>query len=195
MKSSSLAHYEDIHTLRGMTKLFGLSKQLVREIQKHGFMLPEIVKFGSEEIEIYSTLDRNICKRIEEAVDDDDSLSQAIAAVQAHVAEVYRIARGEESIHMNGSSGSEHLPGSQRKKLCMINELPEAVGTSEERFHEILQHIRLDPLKLLIPGKTIEYYAEDDYLRLRYIVTLLSEGCPMETACKVAYDWGMHELW
>ena len=49
-------------------------------------------------------------------------------------------------------------------------------------------------MRLLIPGGTIEYYFEDDYLRLRYIVTLIGEGCPLEEAAKVAYDWGVFKM-
>jgi len=71
----------------------------------------------------------------------------------------------------------------------------EAVGISEELFNEIGQYMKFDPLRLLIPGKTIEYYSEDDYLRLRYILTLVGEGCPLEEAAHVAYAWGMEELW
>ena len=67
MTSSNPNYHEDFYTLQGMTEQFEFSEQLIRQIQKHGFMLPEIVKFGSAEIEIYSTLDRNMCRRIEEA--------------------------------------------------------------------------------------------------------------------------------
>jgi hypothetical protein len=195
MTSLSPTYYEDLYTLQGMTKEYNFSEQLIREIQMYGYMLPEIVKFGSAEIEIYSTLDRNMCNRIEKALEKHGSLSQAIAAAQAHVVQVYRVARGEEPVHMNDSPDSGHLSGLQRKKLCVINELLQAVGISEEQFHETRQHIQFVPLKLLIPGKAIEYYAEDDYLRLQYIVTLVGQGCPLEEAARVAYDWGMHELW
>ncbi len=195
MTSSSPAYHEDFYTLQEMTEHFEFSEQLIRQIQKHGFMLPEMVKFGSAEIEIYSTLDQNMCRRVTEDLKKDHSLSHAIAAAQEHVIEVYRHAHGEESIHMNNSPDLGQLaPAPRRKKLYMINELLEAVDISEERFREIRQHIQFVPLRLLIPGKTIEYYGEDDYLRLRLIVTLLSEGYPLETACDGAYRWGMSEL-
>jgi hypothetical protein len=196
MESSSVTYFEDIYTLQGTTERCGCSEDLIRQIQKHGLMQPEIVKFGSAEIEIYSTLDRNICRRVNEALESYDSLSQAIAAAQEHVVSVYRIAHGDESIQMNDSDDSKPVQrGLQRKKLCVKNELLEAVGISEEQFSEISQHMQFAPLRLLIPGKVIEYYAEDDYLRLRYILTLVGQGCPLKKAVRVAYDWGMSELW
>ena len=67
MTSSDVTYHEDFFTLRGMTEHFEFSEQLLRQIQKHGLMLPEIVKFGSEEIEIYSNLDIKIGGSIKEA--------------------------------------------------------------------------------------------------------------------------------
>jgi len=195
MKSSSPSYFEDFCTLQDMTEDSKCSEELIRQIQKHGFMLPEMVKFGSAEIEIYSTLDQNMCRRITQALEEHNSLSQAIAAAQAHVVKVYRVARGEQSTDMNHSPDLRQEPGLQRKKLYLINELLDAVGISEEQFREIGQHIQFVPLRLLIPGKAIEYHTEDDYLRLQYIVTLMGQGCLLEEAAGVAYDWGMHELW
>jgi type II secretory pathway component PulK len=196
MTSSSCVYHEDFYTLQALNEHSEMPLQLIREIQKHGFMLPEMVKFGSSEIEIYSTLDGRVCKRVAEALEKYDSLSLAIAAAEEHVVEVYNVAHGKESFHADDSSNSGHLPQRiQRKKLYTINELLQTLGIDEERFREMRQYIEIVPSRLVIPGQVIDYFGEDDYLRLRYIVTLTSQGCPMEEAAGVAYDWGMHELW
>jgi len=196
MTSSNVPYFEDLYTLKEMIESFEGSEQLIREIQKHGLMLPEIVKFGSQEIEIYCPFDRNIGRHIKEALEEHCGFTEALASAQAHVVEVYRVANGATAIDVGISPDPARLPSTQRvKKLLVLGELLEALDLSEETFQEIRQHIRIVPMRLLIPGNTIEYYFEDDYLRLRYIVTLVGEGCPLEEAAGVAYDWGMSELW
>ncbi len=196
MTSSGLEYHEDLFTLKGMTDLLEFSEQLIRQIQKHGVMLPQIVKFGSEEIEIYTTIDQNMCRRIKKALQEGQGLDQAIRSAQSHVAEVHRVAHGEKSEQVKDSIEPTELPPElTRKKLFVVTELLEALEITEETFQEILRHTQVQKMTLMIPGKTIEYYREDDYLMLRYIVTLLTEGCPMQTATEVAYDWTMRELW
>ena len=194
MTSSSPTYYEDLYTLQGMTEHFEFSEQLIRQIQKHGFMLPEIVKFGSAEIEIHSTLDRNMCRHVTNSLKEYDSLSQAIADAQAHIVEVYRVAHGAEPTEDSPDS-AQRPSGIRRKKLYSISELLEALGINDETFQKIRQHIEIQPMMLLIPGGTIEYYLEDDYLKLRYIVTLIGQGSQLEHVVGHVYDWVMQELW
>ncbi len=196
MTSTSLTYHEDFFTLKDMIRLFDGSEQVIREIQKHGLMLPEMVKFGSEEIEIYSPLDRNIGRRIQKDLGKRDSLSHAVVSAQAYIAELYRVAHGSTSTGMEHSSGSAQLPSRpRRQKLFVLSELLDALEISEEFFQKIGQLIRIEPMVLVIPGRTIEYYFEDDYLRLRYILALISQGYRLEKAADLAYDWGMSELW
>ena len=196
MESSDVAYFEDFCTLPGMIEACGCSEQFIREIQKSGLMLPAVVKFGSVEIEIYSNLDKNIGRRIKESVEDNRGFSKAIISAQEHVDEVYCLAHGRAPTDKQDSREPGQLPSGPRvKKLLLLSELLEALDISEESFHEIRQHIQIEPMRLLIPGSTIEYYFEDDYLRLRYVLTLIGEGCPLVEAAKVAYDWGMYELW
>jgi hypothetical protein len=195
MTSSGLEYHEDLFTLQGMIEHFECPEELIREIQNHGLMLPEMVKFGSAEIEIYSPIDVIMCRRVTEAQKELDSLSQAIDAAQAHIVELYRVAHGGDSIQMNDSPDLGQLrPGPQRKKLFLMNELLDAVGICEEQFREIAQHTLFVFLRLVIPGKTIEYYGEHDYLKLRYMLTLMGQGCPLEDAAGLTYDWPHGEL-
>lgn len=194
MTSSSPTYYEDSYTLQGMTEQF--SEQLIREIQKQGLMVPEMVRFGSVEIEIYSRLDLNVCRHVAETLEEHDNFPSALASARLHVVEVYRVAHGEESIQTLDSDVLKRISAaSQAKKLYVFGELLEALGMSEKQFHEILHLIQIRPMTLMVPGRTIEYYSEDDYLMLRYIVTLLGKGCPLEDATKEAHHWAMFQLW
>ncbi len=195
MTSSDVRYHEDFYTLRGMTEHFEFSEQLLRQIQKHGLMLPEIVKFGSEEIEIYSNLDIKIGGRIKKTLEKLKGLSQAIISAQEHIADLYHEAHGSTPTDMENSPEPAQIQsGQSRRKLFVLSDLLQALGITEEFFQQIRQHIGIAAVRLQIPGGTIEYYFEDDYLRLRYIVTLIGEGCPLEEAAKVAYDWGIFEM-
>jgi hypothetical protein len=190
-----VAYHENNYTLKGMINFFELPEELIRELQKHGLMIPEIVKFGSKEIEIYSGLDGHTGMCVMRASEKDKNISLAIAAAQAHVAEVYRAAHGPESSEIKGSPYvSRFAAGIQRKKLFILNELLEALSISNEDFQEICGYIQIEPMTLRIPYQEIQYYREEDYLKLQYILTLRRQGCSLEEAAKEAFEWGEREM-
>jgi hypothetical protein len=196
MESSDFTYHEDFCTLKGIIESLGCSEQFIREIQKSGLMLPEVVKFGSVEIEIYSNLDQNIGRGIKESLKTYRGFSEAIISAQAHIDEVYRVALGRPPTDKQDSPEPGQLSSEPRvKKLLLLSELLKALDISEEFFQTMRQHIQIEPMRLLIPGSAIEYYFEDDYLRLRYVLTLIGQDCSLEEAARVAYDWGMYQLW
>ncbi len=184
MRSSDATYHEDFHTLKGIMETIGCSEQFIRDIQKCGLILPEIVRFGSEEIEIYTSFDRNIGRRIKEALEQRCGFSEAIISAQAHIVEVYCEAHGRTSSGTKDSpNGTECLSVQRVKKSFILDELLAALDINEESFQTIRQHIKFEPMRLLIPGRTIEYYFEEDYLRLRYVLTLVEEY-PLEEAAQ-----------
>lgn len=198
MPSTNVGYKEDDHTLKAMVELLG-SEELLREIQKHGMMLPEIVKFGSEEIEIYSLFDRRIGEAIKDNVEVDHfGLFHAITLAQQDIDRVYYMAhvgtRMYTEVEGEGVLG-EPMPEVHRKKLFTLGDLLQAIGISEEHFNEIDLHLGILPVTLLIPGMTLKYYFEDDYLQLRYVLTLISQGRSLEEAAEQADSWVRDELW
>lgn len=186
---------EDRYTLHWMTEHFDFPVELIRRIQKRGLMLSEIVKFGSVEIEICSGLDQTMFRRFMDTLDEHGDFSKAMAEAEAYIADIYRVAHGEAPLPMNDSPESGPLAQRlRRKKLYLKHELQEALSISEDRYKEILQEIYLVPVRLQIPGTTIEYYIEDDYLSLRYVLTLLWQGHSLESAVDKAFDWRMFDV-
>ena len=128
MTSSDVRYHEDFYTLRGMTEHFEFSEQLLRQIQKHGLMLPEIVKFGSEEIEIYSNLDIKIGGRIKKTLEKLKGLSQAIISAQEHIADLYHEAHGSTPTDMENSPEPAQIQsGQSRRKLFVSQRSPPSV--------------------------------------------------------------------
>lgn len=193
MTYPSVTYHEDFFTLRGMTGHFNLSEELLREVQKHGLLLPEIVKFGSEEIEIYSNFDVKIGVRIRDDLEMHVGLSNAIISAQEHIAQLYHEAHAPTDTE-TAAEPAQMQSAHRRRKLFVLGELLEALDIDEEVFQQIRRHIQVEPVRLQVPGETIEYYFEDDYLKLRYIVSHIGEGCPLEEAARVAYDWGMFKM-
>lgn len=182
---------EDMHTLRYMTEHFEFPEELIHKIQECGLMVPETVKFGSAKIEICSVLDLTMCLLFMRTLQEADDFSKAVADAEAYIENIYRVAHGEPAVPMHDSPQSGQLSrGLQRKKLVFKHELRDALGISEDQYHEILQEWWLAPVTLQIPGKTIEYYVEDDYLMLRYSLTLLRQGYSLKEAIGKALDWG-----
>ncbi len=198
MSSTNVIYNEDEHTLKGMVEILG-SEEFLREIQKHGLMLPEIVKFGSEEIEIYSLFDRCIGQVIKERLEEgQNGLFEAITWARDHIETVYYAAHVAPPTYVEEEGElipEKPMPEVHRKKMFTLSELLEALGISEESFNEIGLHLEILPMILLIPGKAIKYYFEDDYLRLRYVLTLMSKGCSLEKGAEQALTWGSLELW
>ncbi len=208
---SDETYLEDWFTLQWMTEYFDFPVELIRKIQKLGLMLPGIVKFGSVEIEIYSGLDQTMFRRFTETLDEGGDFSKAVAEAEAFIADIYRVAHGEAPLPMNDSLESgplertlrrmNGLPESgglgrrlRRRKLLAKQELCEALGISEEHFEELREAYLTSTLSLRIPGTTIEYYIEDDYLSLRYFLTLLAQGHSLEAAADQVFDWTMYDL-
>ena len=76
----------------------------------------------------------------------------------------------------------------------MKQELCEALGISEDHFEELREAYLTTTLSLRIPGTTVEHYLEDDYLSLRYVLTLLGQGHSLEEAADKVFDWTMYDL-
>jgi hypothetical protein len=196
MTSSDVTYREDHYTLQCMTEYFEFSEDLIRKVQQRNLMLPAMVKFGSAEIEIYSGLDITMFRIFREILDECGDFAKAVAEAGTFLSEVYRVAHGDAPIPKNEPSESGQVaPRLRGKKLFLKHELREALGIGEDQFQEILDAFFLaTPVKLRIPGQTIEYYLEEDYLSLRYLMTLVGQGDSLESAVKKAFDWRMSDL-
>ncbi len=196
MISYNVTYREDHYTLQCMTEYLEFPEKVIRKIQKLGLMLPEIVKFGSREIEIYSELDITMFRLFMEILDECGDFSKAAGEAGAYVSEMYRVAHGDAPPPMNGPSESGQVALDQRrKKLFLKHELRETLGIGQDQFQEVLHTYGLAaPVMLRIPGQKIEYYLEEDYLSLRYVVTLLGQGHSLELAVEKAFDWHTSDL-